>query len=190
MASEHNKADENQLGTSSTPATDRNKEGRIGDTSNMLKHIENLERQLNEKNDKIKEAHARVEKLSQRTREGMQSALNTLMKKWMDQIETKDEKVKKSFEDGMQHLVRNSAEDNGVWQMMVAASALHERQTHDLDQLRVENTELKRKVDGSFASESDRTEGLGKRKAEKEAVTEGEPTENIWAEFASHCRNF
>mgnify|MGYP001373981845 CR=1 FL=1 len=192
MASDHNKADENQLGTSSTVATDKNKDvvARVGDTSNMLKHIENLERQLNEKNDKIKEANARVDKLSQRTREGMQSALNTLMKKWIDSVETKDEKAKKSFEDGMQHLVRNSAEDNGVWQMMVAASALHERQTHDLDQLRLENTELKRKVDGSFASESDRTESLGKRKAEKEPATESEPTDNIWADFASQCRNF
>ena len=191
MASELNKNDDNQPSGSSSLAADKVKDVRVGDTSNMLKHIENLERQLNEKNDKIKEAHARVDKLSARTREGMQSALNTLMKKWIDSVETKDDKAKKSFEDGMQHLVQNSAEDNGVWQMMVAASALHERQTHDLDQLRVENSELKRKVDGSFASESDRTENdLGKRKAEKEPMTEAEETANIWSDFANHCRDF
>lgn len=192
MASEHNKSDEGQPSTSPHLLTDKSKEMKVGDTSNMLKHIETLERQLQDKTDKIKEANARVDKLSQRTREGMQSALNTLMKKWIDSVETKDEKAKKDFEDGMQHLVKNSAEDNGVWQMMVAASALHERQTHDLDQLRVENSELKRKVDGSFASESERTESdsLGKRKAEKEPMNEGEQTENIWADFASHCRNF
>ena len=47
------------------------------------------------------------------------------MKKWTDAIDTKDEKVKDDFEVGLDKLVKNSAEDNGVWQMMVCASALH-----------------------------------------------------------------
>lgn len=191
MSSENDKRDEGQSSNSHVLATDKTKDVKIGDTSNMLKHIENLEKQLSDKSEKIKEANARVDKLSARTREGMQSALNTLMKKWIDSVETKDDMAKKTFEDGMQHLVRNSAEDNGVWQMMVAASALHERQTHDLDQLRIENVELKRKVDGSYASESDRTgDSLGKRKADNEPMVESEATDNIWADFAASCKNF
>ena len=61
------------------------------------------------------------------------------MKKWTDAIDTKDEKVKDDFEVGLDKLVKNSAEDNGVWQMMVCASALYSRQEHDLDTLRSEN---------------------------------------------------
>lgn len=191
MSSDNEKRDENQSINSQVGSIDKTKEVKVGDTSNMLKHIETLEKQLSEKNEKIKEANARVDKLSARTREGMQSALNTLMKKWIDSVETKDEKAKKDFEEGMQHLVRNSAEDNGVWQMMVAASALHDRQAHDLDQLRGENSELKRKVDGSYASGADRTEdSLGKRKAEKEPYVEAERTDNIWTDFADSCRHF
>ena len=52
------------------------------------------------------------QKLSQRTREGMQSALDTLMKKWMDAVETKDEKIKHDFRGGLEKLVKNSAEEN------------------------------------------------------------------------------
>ena len=51
---------------------------------------------------------------------------------------------------------------------MVAASALHEKQEHNLDQLRLENNELKQKIDGHYAtsSESSRTDnslGTGPR---------------------------
>jgi len=58
---------------------------------------------------------------------------------------------------GMEKLVQNSAEENGVWQMMVAASSLHERQEHDLDKLRLENNELKHRIDGQYATSDART---------------------------------
>jgi len=139
-----------------------------GDMSNMLRHIEQLERRLQQRDSELNDAKSRVEKFSQRTRERMQSALDSLMKKWMDAVETKDDKCKEEFKKGMERLVQNSAEDNGVWQMMVAASALHEKQEHNLDQLRLENNELKQKIDGHYAtsSESSRTDnslGTGPR---------------------------
>ena len=42
----------------------------------------------------------------------------------------------------MDKFVRNAQEDNGVWQMMVAASNLHTRRQHDFDKLQAENKEL------------------------------------------------
>ena len=92
----------------------------------MLRHIESLEKKLQQRDSELTDAKTRVEKFSQRTREDMQSALDSLMKKWMDAVvETKDETCKEEFKKGMEKLVQNSAEDNGVWQMMVAASSLH-----------------------------------------------------------------
>ena len=123
----------------------------------------------------------------------MQSALDTLMKKWMDAVETKDDKCKEEFKKGMDTLVKNSAEENGVWQMMVAASSLHERQAHDLDSLRIENNELKLKIDGQFASSSSRTEDLlGKRKAEEQGDRVGVAADavNIWDDFAKDMGQF
>ena len=161
------------------------------DMGNMLRHIEQLEGKLTVKEKQLLEATQRVEKFSARTREGMQSALDSLMKKWMDACETKDEKCKEQFKSGMEKLVQNSAEENGVWQMMVAASSLHERQEHDLDKLRLENNELKHRIDGQYATSDARTRSdvLGKRKADGEPET-GEDTAGMWASFASECAGF
>lgn len=163
-----------------------------GDMSNMLRHIEKLERKLADKDTELNDAKQRVEKFSARTREGMQSALDSLMKKWMDAVETKDDRCKEEFKRGMEKLVQNSAEENGVWQMMVAASALHERREHDLEQLRMENNELKEKIDGHYASSDSRTRSTGKRKAEEEGdrVTTAASETNIWDDFAKDVGMF
>jgi hypothetical protein len=91
------------------------------DMGNMLWHIEQLEGKLTVKEKQLLDATQRMEKFSARTREGMQIALDSLMKKWMDACETKDEKCKEQFKHGMEKLVQNSAEENCVCQMMVAA---------------------------------------------------------------------
>jgi hypothetical protein len=93
----------------------------------------------------------------------------------------------------MEKLVANSAEENGVWQMMVAASALHEKQEHDLDKLRGENTELRQKIDGHYATPGARTreDVLGKRKAEAEPDGhDGDTTASLWTDFAKECGAF
>ena len=159
-----------------------------GDMSNMLRHIEQLERRLQQRDGELNDAKSRVEKFSQRTREGMQSALDSLMKKWMDAVETKDPNVKDEFKGGLERLVKNSAEDNGVWQMMVSASSLYQRQEHDLESLRVENTELRTKVNGLYGEDVTRTVG-SKSKADTQLgpadVMDGMSSGgNMWDSFA------
>jgi len=163
------------------------------DMTNMLRHIEQLESKLSAKEKQLLDAQQRVEKFSARTREGMQSALDSLMKKWMDACETKDEKCKEQFKHGMEKLVANSAEENGVWQMMVAASALHQRQEHDLDKLRGENIELRQKIDGHYATPGARTreDVLGKRKAEADPdAPDDDVGASLWTDFAKECGAF
>ncbi len=163
------------------------------DMTNMLLHIEQLEGRLSAKDKTLVDAQQRIEKFSARTREGMQSALDSLMKKWMDACETKDDKCKEQFKHCMEKLVANSAEENCVWQMMVAASALHEKQEHDLDKLRCENTELSEKIDGHYATPGARTreDVLGKRKAEAEPDGhDGDAAASLWTDFAKECGAF
>jgi len=176
-----------KAGESDAPA----KKPESTDMSNILQHIKNLETNNVTLKSQLQDAEVRNGKLSAKTREGMQSALDTLMKKWMDAVETKDDKVKDSFKHGLTQLVEKSAEDNGVWQMMVAASSLHERQNHDLDLLRVENTNLKSKVDGLYGDADSRTVG-GKHKAQTElsrADVEPVVSEDMWNDFAKQIGN-
>ena len=112
------------------------------DLANVLTHIKHLEQQKQELEKKLLETEERASRMSQKTKAAMQSAMDTLMKKWMDAVETKDEAVKQQFKGGLDTLINKSADENGVWQMMVAASALPERQEHNLEKFCGENNEL------------------------------------------------
>lgn len=187
--SENANADTNSKEHVKTPDNAGEKQPDMG---NILAHIKNLEVTKQDLEKALKDATERNQKLSQKTREGMQSALDTLMKKWMDAVETKDDRVKHDFKGGLEKLVSQSAEDNGVWQMMVAASSLHARQQHDLDEMHKENTMLKQRVDGIYATPESRVAG-GKRPAEeqmdRQSVEEAEGP-SIWDDFAASVGRF
>ena len=154
------------------------------DLANVLTHIKNLEQQKQDLERRLLETEERASRMSQKTKAAMQSAMDTLMKKWMDAVETKDEAVKQQFKGGLDTLINKSADENGVWQMMVAASALHECQEHNLDKLRAENNELRGRVDSSFATAESRVGS--KRKAEADlGPGDAAPTTDMWAAFAS-----
>ena len=170
-------------GTNSNNSNNSSNSQGVPELKNVLAHVKSVEDQNENLQKKLQEADARINSLSAKTREGMRSALNTLMKKWMDAVETKDEGVKDNFKCGLESLVENSNEENGVWQMMVAASSLHEKQEHNLDKLRLENSDLKQKVDGMYSNADTRLVG------EKRTRTE-ESTQDLWGDFAKSMGQF
>jgi hypothetical protein len=176
------------MSSENTATADRRPETQ--DLNNVLTHIKNLEQQKQELEKRLQETEERAARMSQKTKAAMQSAMDTLMKKWMDAVETKDDTVKQQFKTGLDTLINKSADENGVWQMMVAASALHERQEHNLEKLRLENNELRGRVDTAFATPESRTGS--KRKAETE-IGPGDvsSSKDMWADFATDIgRNF
>ena len=178
--------------------TARKDEAVAAPDGNILQHIKTLEANKAELQQEkaaleqqLRQADARADRLSVKTREGMQAAMDTLMKKWMDAVETKDEVVKEEFKGGLDKLINKSAEENGVWRMMLAASSLHERQEHDLGKLRLENNELKTKVDDMYGSSASRVVGEKHRQSEQaDRSSVAAPAGNIWEEFAKDIRGF
>ena len=170
------------MSADATAGADRRPETQ--DLNNVLTHIKHLEQQKEDLEKRLVETEERVSRMSQKTKAVMQSAMDTLMKKWMDAVDTKDEVVKQQFKGGLDTLINKSADENGVWQMMVAASALHERQEHNLEKLRGENNELRGRVDSSFATQESRV--AGKRKAEVD-LGPGDValSKDMWADFAT-----
>ena len=69
--------------------------------------------------------------------------------------------------------------------MMVAASSLHSRQIHDLDQLRIQNNELNTKVDGLYGDADSRTVG-SKYKQSDQMSRPDVPvvSTDMWGDFA------
>lgn len=161
----------------------------VTELSQLLKHCKDLELQKTKLQQMLDEQVNHNKKLSEKTRQNMQHVFDTIVSKWVDAVDTKDEGVKKTFLEGMQRMVQNSAEDNGVWQMMVQASNLYERQTHELDQLRIENSQLKDRVQGTFGSEDARMSGE-KRKADSDLERPPAITGDIWADFAKDISSY
>ena len=101
----------------------------------------------------------------------------------LSQLDT-DSKVKEDFKCSMDKFVKNAQEDNGVWQMMVAASNLHTRREHDFDKLQAENKELRERVDGIYADSGSRTVGEKSKADEQLSRDNVEPDNNMWDDFA------
>jgi hypothetical protein len=96
--------------------------------------------------------------------------------KWLeDSVE--NESVRTQFKEGMERLVKNTAEDSGVWQVAVCASAAHAKKLNEIERLRTEHEELKTRVNGEFGNESSRKRG---REETAEAVV---PPGDFWAGF-------
>jgi phage shock protein A len=84
------------------------------DLSNVHTHIKNLEQQKQELERRLHETEERASRMNQKTKAAMQSAMDTLMKKWMDAVETKDDTVKQQFKTGLDTFINKSADENGV----------------------------------------------------------------------------
>lgn len=172
--------------------------------TNLLAHVEGLEKQnkdLQEHNKKLetelKSEQARSHKLSERTREDMQAILDSMYDKWINKIEVdakdkeKDKAVKEFVRCGMNKFVDKSDDANGIWRLMVAASAHNQRQVHDLDQLKTENQELKLRLDGRYSSVNSR---VGDKRPASDHLDRSDElmdsaNHDIWTHFAQTIQN-
>jgi len=89
--------------------------------SSLLSHVEHLEKALAEKQARLAErekelerASLRIDGFTKKNRTAMESALNTMMTKWMNAVKTDDEKVKSEFKCGMEKLASEGDDQNGV----------------------------------------------------------------------------
>jgi hypothetical protein len=104
---------------------------------------------------------------------------------WL-QDAVKDDKLRTEFKEGMERLVKNTAEDSGVWQVMCCASNVHAQRLQEIERMRVENEELKSRSaggGGDFRDESSRKRGREEPEGVGRNHRGAEGDANIWAEF-------
>lgn len=150
--------------------------------TSILTQVQTLQTDREKLMKELENARQKVEKLTEGKRQEMQQSLNTVIAKWLeDSVE--NEAVRTQFKDGMERLVKNTAEDSGVWQVVVCASAAHSRRLNEIEKLRGENEELKTRVNGEFGGK----EGLGKRAREETKETEADKTD-FWNGFEDQLK--
>jgi chromosome segregation ATPase len=147
--------------------------------TSILTQVQTLQTDREKLMKELEMAKGKVERLTEGKRQEMQQSLNTVIAKWLDDS-VENEGVRTQFKEGMERLVKNTAEDSGVWQVVVCASAAHSRRLTELEKLRGECEELKTRVNGEFGG------GLGKR-AREEAAEPAVPGSG--ADFWNGCED-
>lgn len=164
--------------------TPTNSTGMQQDLSSILAQVKGLEeekaklmQQLETERERLKDAQARNEKMSESKRIEMQQALDNVIMKWLEDT-VKEERLREEFKQGMTRLVKNTAEDSGVWQVVCQASNVHVQRLQELERVRLENEQLKTKgAGGEFRDE-------GSRKRGREEPEGGKAQDsNIWTQF-------
>ena len=135
---------------------------------------ERLAKELAEAQKRYEEAQQKMGRLTEGKRNEMQQALDTVIKKWLEDS-VKDENLRKQFESGMTRLVENTEEDSGVWQVVCCASNVHMRRLQELEQLKGEFEAFKTRASPEFQAEESR-----KRPRDDPALEDGK---NIWTMF-------
>jgi hypothetical protein len=145
--------------------------------TSILSQVQNLQTDREKLMKELEVTRQKVEKLTEGKRAEMKNALDTVVAKWLeDSVE--NETVRAQFKEGMERLVKNTAEDSGVWQVAVCASANHARKINELERLRAEHDELKTRMGGEFGNEASRKRGREETKETEESA----PTD-FWAGF-------
>jgi hypothetical protein len=162
--------------------TNNNTEPPKAELTSILSQVQNLQTDREKLMKELEVAKQKVEKLTEGKRAEMKNALDTVVARWLeDSVE--NETVRSQFKEGMERLVKQTAEDSGVWQVAVCASAAYAKKINEIEQLRAEHEELKTRVNGEFGHEASRKRG-------REETKEGgcnEPTD-FWAGFEESFR--
>ncbi len=114
----------------------------------------------------------------------MKRQLDGMVDGWLSNIDITDDKVKDELVQGMNKIVNETKEESGVWQLMVCASAAHQRNVTQLQKVQEEYNTLKTRVEGgTFNSEEAR---IGSKRKDPEEPTR--ESSNAWDVFESSLR--
>jgi hypothetical protein len=150
--------------------------------TSILTQVQSLQTDREKLMKELENARHKVEKLTEGKRTEMKASLDTVIAKWLDDS-VENEAVRSQFKEGMERLVKNTAEDSGVWQVVVCASAAHTRRLNELEKLRAEHEELKTRMTGEFGTEVSRKRGRDDTKEGSGAGGADGDKADFWAGF-------
>ncbi|KAJ1464190.1 hypothetical protein T484DRAFT_3647067, partial [Baffinella frigidus] len=119
-----------------------------GESKSILQQVASQEKRIVELNKTLNDRNQTLAKFQTEKKTEME-ALMAGMKQWIGNLDVKNEGHKDEFEKGLQRLVDTSSFDNGVWQVMVSASACAAKKEEDYQALKIQFEELnQQKVEG------------------------------------------
>jgi len=143
------------------------------DQQSLMQQVAALQRQNEELSKRLTNFQAAKKKEMESLMKGMQE--------WIQKLGLQNENHKVEFERGLQRLVNNGADDNGVWQVMVSASAAAAQREQEYQALKIQYDELqKQRGTGEFGDSIARVGE--KRPADGEPPADASVAD-IWSSF-------
>jgi hypothetical protein len=169
-----------------TPLTTTN----AANVSAILSQIAKLEQHNQKLQNDLQSKSEEVNKLSEKKRQEMQHVYDTVISKWVDTLDTTKPESKDEFKSGMQRLAEKTEEDNGIWQVVMCASANAAKKEEQFQSLQKQYEELKERTEGGqFADEGSRVGSKRSALAPPEVVEDPEPPADIWSQFESYMKS-
>lgn len=157
------------------------------DMASVLGKIQALEQEKREMQSQLKARDAKLEKLTESKRAEMQQLLEGTISKFLQDLNTKDEKTKTDLKAGLERLAQRG-DESGVWEVMACASAAHVERVNELERLRTEVNAFRERDKvihgGVFSSEDSRVSAEVGDKRRADEMSDSTGSSNIFDEFA------
>jgi hypothetical protein len=147
----------------------------------IIQQVATQERKIAELQQMLQERNQRLEKF-QHAKKAEMEAMLTGMREWITNLDLKNENYRADFEKGLQRLVDNSADDNGVWQVMCEASASASKKEEQYQTLKLQYEDLQQKTQGGEYGTSNARSG-DKRPALEPPCNSAGATGDMWSQF-------
>jgi hypothetical protein len=166
---------------SNANGSNANSNANNSNNSSILQQVAAQEKRIAELSKTLTDRNQSLAKFQTEKKTEME-ALMSGMRQWIGNLDVKNEGHKEEFEKGLQRLVDTSSFDNGVWQVMVSASACAARKETDYQALKNQFEELNQQKSGGIFGNADERVG-GKRSANGEPDQDPGPVPDMWSSF-------
>lgn len=161
------------------------------DIDSIMRKMAEQQNQISSLNDQLETKSQDVKKLSEKQRSEMKHIYDTVISKWVDGLDTTNAKSRDEFKTGLCRLAENAEQENGIWQVIMSASAASQTdkanaiaKETEFQTLTQNYNELKTRVGGGrFVDESARIGS--KRPADSEPERQ---VNDIWDNFSSFMK--
>jgi hypothetical protein len=162
------------------------------DVDSIMRKMAEQQNQIAALSQQLETKSQDVKKLSEKQRSEMQHVYNTVISKWVDNLDSSSEKSREEFKTGMQRLAETGQEENGIWQVVMCASNAANRDKENAQKKETEfqaltqnYEELKTRVGGGRFSNEDARVGSKRGAADETPLAGGGANpNNIWDQFS------
>jgi cell division protein FtsB len=160
------------------------------DVTSILAQIAKLEQHNASLKNELTNKSQEVSKLSEKKRQEMKIVYDTVLSKWVDTLDATKPEARDLFKNGLQNLAEKTEDENGIWQVVMCASANAAKKEGEYQALQAQYDQLKQRAEGGqFGREDDR---IGSKRSalappEEEACMRS-GGKDVWSEFETFMK--